>query len=373
MKPTYRPWLSKETKELMNQRDYAQELANHTNNPDDWRKFKNLRNTVVSRTRTEESNWEKEQLDHLSNDPTNLWRNVKGWMGWKNTGPPTQLFVEKMITKPREIASTMNSFFVTKVKNLQKKLPPRTGDPVRHLRSAMRNRRCTFKLKPVHPDEVRKLVLNLKNSKSTGLDNIDTRTIKLVIEEILPALTHVINLSITNQEFPEIYKQSKIIPLLKKPKDDPLNPKFYRPVALLPILSKILERAIFVQIESYVEENKLLHPSHHGGRAHHSTTTAIIEMYDQWIEAVDKGNIAGCMMLDLSAAYDLANHQIILDKLELYGFDELSVKWMKSYLSGRSQCVYVDGELSDMLSVDVGVPQGSVLGGLLYVLLVGHF
>ena len=94
-------------------------------------------------------------------------------------------------------------------------------------------------------------------------------------------------------------------------------------------------------------------------------------MYDQWLEAVDKGNIAGCMMLDLSAAYDLANHQLILDKLRLYGFDDLAIKWMKSYLSGRSQCVYVDGEFSDVLEVDVGVPQGSVLGGLLYVLLVG--
>ena len=371
VKPMYRPWISRETKALMNQRDYAQELASNTNNPDDWRKFKSIRNTVVSRTRVEKSSWEKSQLDHLSNDPTNLWRNVKSWLGWKNSGPPTQLFVEKLISKPKEIANTMNTFFVTKVKKLQEKLPDKTGDPTRYLRNAMKNRQCNFKFKPVGPDEVRKIVKSLKNSKSTGLDNIDTRTIKLVIEEILPALTHVINLSLTNQEFPRIFKQSKIVPLLKKPKDDPLNPKFYRPVALLPIMSKILERAVFIQIEHYVEDNGLLHPSHHGGRACHSTTTAIIEMYDQWLEAVDKGNIAGCMMLDLSAAYDLANHQVILDKLKLYGFDELSIKWMKSYLSGRSQCVYVDGELSNMIEVDVGVPQGSVLGGLLYVLLVG--
>ena len=190
------------------------------------------------------SSWEKSQLDHLKNDP---WRNVKSWLGWKNSGPPTQLFVEKMITKPQEIASTINSFFVSKVKNLQQKLPPIKNDPTRHLRKAMKNRKCVFKFKPVSPDEVHKIVKNLKNSKSTGLDNIDTRTVKLIIEEILPALTHVINLSIANQEFPRIYKQSKIIPLLKKPKDDPLNPKYYRPVALLPILSKILEQAVFIQ------------------------------------------------------------------------------------------------------------------------------
>ena len=98
----------------------------------------------------------------------------------------------------------------------------------------------------------------------------------------------------------------------------------------------------------------------------------MIEMHDQWTSAVDKGDIVGCMMLDLSAAYDLASHSLILDKLRVYGFQECAIKWMESYLSGRSQCVSIDGELSDVLEVDVGVPQGSVLGGLLYVLLVGE-
>lgn len=112
---------------------------------------------------------------------------------------------------------------------------------------------------PVSQDQVLEIVKNLKNSKATDLDNIDTNTIKLAIEEILPALTHVVNLSLKNQEFPRVYKQSKIIPLLKKPKDDPLNPKFYRPVSLLPIMSKILERAVFIQIEKYISENELLH------------------------------------------------------------------------------------------------------------------
>ena len=99
----------------MNQRNYAQEVASSTNVADDWRKFKHLRNTVVTRSRIEKDNWEKEQLDHLVNDPSNLWRNLKSWMGWKSSGPPSQLFVEKIILKPREIAKTMNQYFVSKV------------------------------------------------------------------------------------------------------------------------------------------------------------------------------------------------------------------------------------------------------------------
>ena len=88
-------------------------------------------------------------------------------MGWKSSGPPSQLFVEKIILKPRDIANTMNQFFVSKVKNLQKKLPRRKNDPLQYLKSAMKNRKCSFKLRAVTPDEVRGIIKNLKNSKST--------------------------------------------------------------------------------------------------------------------------------------------------------------------------------------------------------------
>ena len=182
--PKYRPWVSKETKVIMKQRNIAQELASHTGNQDDWRKLKNLRNTVVFRLRQEKNHWEKQQLDHLGNNSTDLWRNVKGWLGWKNSGPPTQLFVDKMIIKPREIADTMNTFFIKKVKNLQKKLPPKKNDPLKHLRNSMKKRTCSFKFKPVSQDEVLEIVKNLKNSKSTGLD---TKINWLLMRSFLPS------------------------------------------------------------------------------------------------------------------------------------------------------------------------------------------
>ena len=150
-------------------------------------------------------------------------------MGWKNSGPPTQLFYEcKVISSPYGLASTMNSFFIKKVKDLQKRLPPSKGDPLEKLRQAMSTRTCTFKLEPVHPDEVLDIVNELKNSKSTGLDDIDTSILKLIISDILPALTHIINLSLSTLTFPSAWKLAKIIPLLKK--GDPLTPKNYRPV-----------------------------------------------------------------------------------------------------------------------------------------------
>ena len=155
----------------------------------------------------------------------------------------------------------------------------------------MSSRTCNFHLQAVHPDEVLEIVKNLKNSKSTGLDDIDTGTLKLIIDDVLPALTHIFNLSIINLEFPTLWKFAKVIPLLKK--GDPLNPKNYRPVALLPIMSKILERLVFKQVVQYIEGNGLLHPSHHGSRSQHSTCTAIIEMYDTWVNSAENGEMGG--------------------------------------------------------------------------------
>ena len=128
---------------------------------------------------------------------------------------------------------------------------------------------------------------------------------------------------------------------------------------------------VFIQVVQYVEGNGLLHPSHHGSRGKHSTRTALIEMYDIWVESAETVEMAGVMMLDLSAAFDLVDHHLLLQKLELLGFEQNSVIWMWNYLSGRSQCVYVDGKLSNFKPVTIGVLQGTVLGALKYML-AGH-
>ena len=174
-------------------------------------------------------------------------------------------------------------------------------------------------------------------------------------------------MSISQHVFPENWKRSKIIPLHKK-KEDFTDPKNYRPVSLLPIFSKILERAVFVQIVKYMEENHLLHPSHHGFRQKHNTCTALLEMQDVWLDALDNKEVSAVIMLDLSAAFDFVDTKILLDKLELYGFNSCSLEWVSSYLTNRFQQVYVDGSLSQALPVEVGVPQGSILGPLLYVI-----
>ena len=289
----YAPWLSPATKSTMKERDAAQKLASASQKPDDWRLYKNLRNSVTARMRKEKFSWEKQRLDHAQNTSTNLWKNIKGWLNWKSAGPPTKLFSNgSIINSPSGLATTMNGFFMNKVERLKQGIPDSHSDPLALLKETMSQRSVSFSLQAVHPDEVLKIIQQLKNSKSTGLDYLDTYTIKLAAKHILPAITHIINLSIRDSAFPTSWKKAKVVPLLKK--GDPLDPKNYRPVALLPILSKILERAIFSQLVKYLEENSLIHPNHHGSRKGHSTATALIQMYDTWVSAVDEGGDGWC-------------------------------------------------------------------------------
>lgn len=208
-------------------------------------------------------------MDHAQNTSTNLWNNIKGWLNWKTAGPPSQLFSDGvLINTPEGLASTMNRFFINKVDRLMQSIPDSNLDPLQLLRESMSQRSCSFNLWPVHPDEVLEIIKQLKNSKSSGLDEVD----------ILPAITHIVNLSISNASFPTSWKRAKVVPLLKK--GDTIDPKDYGPVALLPIFSKVLERAVFIQLIQYLDTNFILHPNHHGSRKGGSTTTALIQMND---------------------------------------------------------------------------------------------
>ena len=363
----YAAWLSEDTKKLIKVRNEAHSTAMRSGCQDDWRAYKNMRNSATTRMQSEKRVWEKHKLDHSEQNPSTLWRNVKGWLNWGNSGPPTQLFHEgRVINSPAGIAGTMNTFFTSKVSTLRSNIPPSNSDPLSKLRENFQQRDCSMSFKAVEPKEVLQAIMKLKNSKSTGIDDIDTRIIKLVAKDILPALTHVINLSISHSEFPSIWKQSKVVPLLKK--GDTLSPKNYRPVALLPIFSKILERVIFNQLVKYLDENNLVNPNHHGSRQGHSTATALIQMYDQWVEEIEDGCLVGVMMIDLSAAFDMVDHPLLLEKLKLFGLEDRALSWIRSYLADRTQSVYVDGCLSPPLDIVCGVPQGSILGPLMYII-----
>ena len=303
-----------------------------------------------------------------------VWRNIRSYIGWGGTGgAPTRLTDARgqLLTSPTAMAEEQNRFYVKKVKDIRAKLPVH-GDPTATLRKAMEARphprSAGLTLTCVTPEKIDKIIRELKNSKASGLDQIDTYIMKLARPYIVPAVTHIVNLSISTLTFPKAYKEAKVIPLHKGKDSSVTAPKSYRPVALLPILSKVLERVVHTQLVAYMDRNQLWHPQHHAYRAHHSTTTAMLSMYDSWVEAAERGKLAGVALIDMSAAFDVVDTKILLEKCRLFGFTREAEQWMFSYLTGRSQCTYIGGSTSSTLPLEAGVPQGSILGPVLYTL-----
>ena len=158
-----------------------------------------------------------------------------------------------------------------------------------------------------------------------AIDELDNFSVKLAAEVIARPLHHIITLSIMQEKFPSSWKFAKVLPLHKKLST--LEMKNYRPVAILSPLSKVLEKIIYEQLYEYFTANKIFHPNLHGYRKNRSTQTALVQMYDRWVQAAAKGQVSGAVLLDLSAAFDLVSPDILLQKLEIYGLD-------KSFLHG---------------------------------------
>ena len=173
-------------------------------------------------------------------------------------------------------------------------------------------------------------------------------------------------MSILSETVPSDFKNAKVIPLFKK--GSKLEPGNYRPVSILPVLSKVLERAVNSQLTTFLEQNGILFENQSGFRGKYATDTCTIELTDYVKGEMSKGNLVGMVLIDLQKAFDTVDHSILISKLEAIGVS--SVEWFRSYLSDRKQCVAVDGEQSDFLPITCGVPQGSILGPQLFLLYI---
>ena len=221
----------------------------------------------------------------------------------------------------------------------------------------------------VTPDEVEKL-LGDSTTKQCELDTAPVwimKTLKAVFTPIILAL--LINISISQATLPSSHKRAIIRPRLKKPGLDSSDPANYRPVSNLSFVSKLIERVIHRQLSTFVETNQLLPPTQSGFRRFHSTETAVVKVYNDIVTVLDAGLITALLLLDFSAAFDCVDPSILLQVLELkFGMTASALKWIASFLTDRTHSVRVGTRTSKVCNILFGVPQGSILGPLLFIL-----
>ncbi|XP_045450408.1 uncharacterized protein LOC123659200 [Melitaea cinxia] len=229
---------------------------------------------------------------------------------------------------------------------------------------------ATFHLKTVTVSEIINIIKSLR-SKAEGCDSINLEMLLLTMPDTLETITSIVNASILTSTYPDVWKTAVVRPLPKI--SNPTDLKDLRPISILPCLSKILEKSVSKQITVYLEKNHMLPEVQSGFRRGRSTVTALLDVTDNILQSQDQGMCTLLVLLDFSRAFDSLNINLLLSKLSYYGFDSNAIQWFHSYLSERYQYVKItkhDGSslISDRMAISKGVPQGSILGPILFLL-----
>lgn len=218
---------------------------------------------------------------------------------------------------------------------------------------------------------VEKEIKKLQRKKAAGVDNIPPGLLKDAAYPISGPLTHIINLSLSTGIVPTEWKVAKVTAIHKGGSTNDQNN--FRPISVLPVCSKILEKAVHHQLKKYLESNDLLSERQFGYRKQRSTELATLLLADDIRRAVDQGNIVGALYVDLSKAFDTLSHSILLEKLKSFGLNGAAQEWFADYLFNRKQYCVIDQSTSNSMSITCGVPQGSILGPLLFLMYFNDF
>ena len=312
----------------------------------------------------------KEKFDTRMNNTKQLWTNLNkiGSLGKtkSNTNIIEIIYNSEKFAKPQDICDKLNEYFCSVGANLIHSLKP--CDQRDFEKYCPHPSKDSMFCSPVLPDEVAKIIQKFPNSKAPGQDNIGAKILKEISNQLVMPLAYLFNLSFTTGEVPEQLKIAKVIPVYKKGERN--LPENYRPISLLSIFDKIMEKLMYARLSNFLENNKVLYKYQFGFRKNHSTSQAVMELIDDIYQHRDNHQVSMGIYLDLKKAFDTVNHSILLKKLEIYGIRGIILKWFTSYLSNRTQYTVLNKYQSKQECINYGVPQGSVLGPLLFLVYV---
>ena len=303
-----------------------------------------------------------------SNNMKKTWKEINLLIGKKrnNNNPDFFIFENRRLIKDFDIAEGFNKYFSEIGTSISESMTSHNDNNYKKYLTNPTNLRFDFT--PVTEKEVLDTLNTLSNKSSYGHDNLSTNLLKKIFSPLLKPLTIVINQSLRTGIFPSTLKIAKLIPLYKK--DDPHSFGNYRPIALLPAISKLFEKILHSQVSDYFETNKLLYAGQYGFRSGHSCELAALELIDRASDLLVNKKDPFSVFLDLSKAFDTLSHDILVEKLKYYCFNPQATKLIESYLCQRKQYVHYNEVNSNLIDIKIGVPQGSILGPLLFLIYI---
>lgn len=353
----YAPWITENIKLMQKLRNKALKKYKQSKNSAHYEYYKQLRNYTTSAIRSEKKAYLRTKFQN--SNYKEKWQEMKKL----NLLKQTNFNLPSNLSNPNNI----NSFFINSVVI--------NSDPKPEIlnfynNNTLENITESFKFNLSTENEIFELIKNIK-SKATGADKINITMIYLCCPFIVPFITHIINESILNLYFPTEWKKAHAIPLPKI--SNPTDYGHLRCISILPTLSKILEKIMENQIRIFLNQFNIL-PLHQSGfRANHSCESALAHVTDDILRAADENKVSTLISLDFSKAFDMLNHEILYSILHYVGFSDDARTFLKSFLSDRTQQVVYNRHFSDPLHISVGVPQGSILGPLLYTIYTSNF
>ena len=348
-------------------------LHNSPNNSEEYNATKlnlNTYNRILKQNiRNAKKMYYQIRLNHIKGDMKKTWNTIKEIFNNsdnKNDFPSYFVINNVAVRNPIDIAHEFNKFFVQIGPNLASNIIQPTGKSYKdYLNNPIP---YNFQFKHTNMETVRQVIQSLKPKGSTGHDRLSNILLKVITEDIVEPLTIIINQCFQNGIFPDKLKIARVKPIYKK--GDVHSFDNYRPISVLPSVSKVIERVMHNQLHEHFTRLKLYYSSQYGFRSMHSTELAVLELVDKITTNLDNNEIPLNIYLDLSKAFDTLDHQILLYKLSFYGIRGSSLKLIQNYLNNRHQYIELNDIKSKTLLIKTGVPQGSILGPLLFLIYI---